>query len=225
MFQTGICVVTSNSFESRLDFRRKATSLLSLHQSSLKQKPLRHTLRAITVEDKRELGSKGCPWSERTMQVVITRYSPHRNTSKFWLQSGIVLFRDVVMTADGWTYSILSCVYNMRRWALASDRGWVLWVSLWTLRLFSKVRSWVHSGTVTRSQKVCFSKQCPVVFLPASHTWCLSCCSVAVERYDDQGDLWKKAFHWGLAESFRGLVHDAHGREWGGRWAGMVQEQ
>ena len=39
----------------------------------------------------------------------------------------------------------------------------------------------------------------------------LSYCSIAVKRHHDQGNLWKKAFHWELGYSFRELVPDHHG--------------
>ena len=44
-------------------------------------------------------------------------------------------------------------------------------------------------------------------------------------RVQDQYSSLKKTFSWGLAYSFRGSVHDHHGREYGTGQAGMVLEQ
>jgi hypothetical protein len=56
-----------------------------------------------------------------------------------------------------------------------------------------------------------------------SVTWCLSQCSIAVKRHYDQKQLLqKKALIWGLAYSFRDLVHYHHGGEHGGTQADVV---
>lgn len=44
---------------------------------------------------------------------------------------------------------------------------------------------------------------------------CLSYSSIAIAKHHDQDNLENKAFNWGLAYIFRGLVHDHHGREQG----------
>lgn len=42
-------------------------------------------------------------------------------------------------------------------------------------------------------------------------SWCLNYCSVAGNRYHDQGNFEKEVFNWGFVYSFRGCVLDHHG--------------
>lgn len=48
--------------------------------------------------------------------------------------------------------------------------------------------------------------------------------SITVMQHHGRVSLWKEAFNWGLACSFRGLDHDQHDEECGGRKAGMMPE-
>lgn len=54
---------------------------------------------------------------------------------------------------------------------------------------------------------------------------CLSYCSILVKKHHDHSNLLKEPFNRRLAYSFRGPVHENHGRKQGSGQAGMVLEQ